>query len=107
MRRPCVDVLYSEGCPNHEPACALVERIAAELQVQPAIRLGEVRDAEAALELRFLGSPTIRVEGCDVEPGADQRRDFVFACRVYRGEHGSRGQPNETWVRAALAGAAE
>jgi hypothetical protein len=40
-------------------------------------------------------------------PGADQRRDFVFACRVYRGERGSAGQPDEAWIRAALAEAAE
>ncbi len=107
MRHPRVDVLYFEGCPNHRPARALVERIAAKLRVEPEIRLVEVPDADAALELRFLGSPTIRVDGRDVEPGADRRRDFVFACRVYRGERGFTGQPDETWIREALAEAAQ
>ncbi len=98
-----VDVLYFAGCPNHEPARALVEQIAAELKLQPQIRLIEVPDAEAALELRFLGSPTIRVDGRDVEPGADRRHDFAFSCRIYRGEGGLAGQPDEAWIRAALA----
>ena len=63
----------------------------------------EVRDPDAATQLRFLGSPTVRVGGRDVEPGADARNDFVFSCRVYRGERGLSGQPAEDWIRSALA----
>jgi hypothetical protein len=107
VRQPGVDVLYFEGCPNHGPARALVERIAAELRVEPEIRLVEVPDPDAALELRFLGSPTIRVDGREVEPGADRRRDFVLSCRVYPGERGFAGQPDEAWIRKALAEAAQ
>jgi hypothetical protein len=106
VTRPQVVILYFEGCPNHEPARALVERVASELRVEPAIQLVEVADAASAAELRFLGSPTVRVEGCDVEPGADERDEFVMACRVYRTERGLAGQPEEAWIRDALAGAA-
>lgn len=106
MRQPRVDVLYFEGCPNHELARAIVERVAADLSVAAEIDLVEVPDAEAALEMRFLGSPTIRVDGRDVEPGADERENFVFACRVYRAERGFAGQPDEAWIRRALAEAA-
>lgn len=53
--------------------------------------------------MRFLGSPTVRVNGRDVEPGAEERTDYVLACRVYRGEAGFSGQPDERWVREALA----
>jgi hypothetical protein len=106
MTRPQVEILYFDGCPNHEPARALIERVAAELRVEPAIQLVEVVDSDSAAELRFLGSPTIRVEGRDVEPGADVRYEFVLSCRVYRIERGLAGQPDEAWIRAALAGAA-
>ncbi len=82
MSRPRVEILYFAGCPNHEAARALVERVAADLEVQPDIDLVEVPDADAATRLRFLGSPTVRVNGRDVEPGAEERGDFVFACRV-------------------------
>ena len=81
-----VEILYFDGCPNHEPARALVERVAA--------------------ELRFLGSPTVRVDGRDVEPGAAARHEFVLSCRVYRTEQGLAGQPDEAWIREALTGAA-
>jgi hypothetical protein len=103
MRRPRVEILYFEGCPNHAPARALVERVASELRIVPEINVVEVPDAEAAPQLRFLGSPTVRVDGRDVEPGAEARGDFVFACRMYRTERGFSGQPDAGWIRDALA----
>ncbi len=106
MRRPRVEILYFDGCPNHEAARALIERVAAELQVEPEIDLVEVPDADAAAQLRFLGSPTVRVNGHDVEPGAEERGDFVFSCRIYRSERGLSGQPEAGWVRKALREAA-
>ncbi len=63
MSQPRVEILYFEGCPNHEPARALVERLATQLRIEPEIRLVEVADPEAAVALRFLGSPTVRVDG--------------------------------------------
>jgi hypothetical protein len=106
MRQPRVEILYFDGCPNHEAARGLVERVARELQVEPQIDVVQVTDATAAARLQFLGSPTVRVDGRDIEPGADERRDFVFSCRVYRSERGFTGQPDARWVREALSKAA-
>jgi hypothetical protein len=63
----------------------------------------EVHDAEAAQRLRFLGSPSVRVDGRDVEPGAEARTDYDLSCRVYRRESWFSGQPEERWARDALA----
>jgi hypothetical protein len=106
MRQPRVEILYFDGCPNHEAARGLVERVARELQVEPQIDGVQVPDATAAARLQFLGSPTVRVDGRDIEPGADERGDFVFSCRVYRSERGFSGQPDARWVREALSKAA-
>ena len=105
MRRPRIEILYFDGCPNHEPARALVEQVAAELGLQPEIELVEVADAETATRVRFLGSLSVRVDGRDVEPGADERSDFVLSCRVYRSERGLVGQPKAVWIRHALSAA--
>jgi hypothetical protein len=99
---PRVEIFYVEGCPNHHRTHALVERVAAELRIEPEVELIEVRDADAAVELRFPGSPTVRVNGRDVEPGGSEWRDFVVSCRVYPGEGGFAGQPDEARIRAAL-----
>jgi hypothetical protein len=106
MTRPQVEILYFEGCPNHAAVRALVERIATELQINPAINDVEVADPDAAVRLHFLGSPSVRVNGRDVEPGADERSDYVLSCRVYCSERGLSGQPEERWVRESLTEAA-
>jgi hypothetical protein len=40
---PLVELLYFDGCPNHQPAVALVERLCLELGVEPELRLVNVR----------------------------------------------------------------
>ena len=103
MNRPLVEILYFDGCPNYEGARELVERVSRELGVEPELRLVNVPDEEAARRLRFLGSPTIRVGGSDVEPHAEERDEYVLSCRVYRTVRGFAGHPDERWVRDALA----
>jgi len=105
-RRPLVEILYFDGCPNHEPAVALVERIDRELGTRAEVRLVNVPDREAANRLRFLGSPTVRVDGVDVDPRTQERNDYALSCRIFTTEHGPAGQPEERWVREALATAA-
>lgn len=104
---PLVEILYFDGCPNHEPAFALVERLGRELGIGPRVELVNVPDQEAAQRLRFLGSPTIRVAGLDVDPRTEERDDYALSCRVFRTEAGIVGQPDERWVRAALIRARE
>ncbi len=65
-----LEILYFQGCPHYESAQTLVEHVSDELGLSPEIRLVNVSDVDAAERLRFLGSPTIRVDGHDVEPGA-------------------------------------
>jgi hypothetical protein len=106
LRRPLVELLYFEGCPNHEATRVVVEQVAAELQVEPELTIVRVSDPEAAAEHRFLGSPTVRVDGRDVEPGAEERGEFVLSCRVYRTAQGLSAQPDADWIRDALRRAA-
>jgi len=98
-----VEILSFEGCPNRERARALVERVADELRLAAEVRLVDVDDAEDAQRLGFFGSPTIRVDGRDVEPHAVERTDFALSCRIYHTTRGMGGLPDEAWVRAALA----
>jgi hypothetical protein len=98
-----VEVLVVEGCPNREAALKLVEQVAVEEAVALDMSLVEVTSPEDAAARRFLGSPSIRVNGHDVEPGADDRQTFMLACRVYRTDRGLSNLPARAWVRAALA----
>jgi hypothetical protein len=93
----------TDGCPNYQATRELVERVTAELALSPEIRLVAVSDGDAAERLHFLGSPTVRVDGNDIETGADAGDQFRFACRVYRTASGPGGQPDERWPRDALS----
>jgi hypothetical protein len=101
-RQPLVEILSFAGCANYQSAIALVERVSAEVGLDPEIRVLDVADQEAAQRLRFLGSPTIRVGGRDVDPHTEERSDYALSCRVFRTEAGIAGQPDERWVREAL-----
>jgi hypothetical protein len=100
---PCVEILTFDGCPNRSGAVALVDRVLSETGIAASVEVVDVSDPEMAAALRFLGSPTIRVDGQDVEPGAAERRGFALACRVYRTEAGLQGQPDARWLAGALA----
>ena len=101
-----VEVLSFAGCPNDGPARQTVQRLLDELELEAEVRAVDVPDLEAAEHLRFLGSPTVRVNGRDVEPGADERSGYTFACRIFQTERGLTGQPDEAWIRDALVRAA-
>lgn len=102
MSGPLVEVLTFAGCPHAEPALELVRRVVDETGVSATVRRVDVPDAGAATAQRFLGSPTIRVNGRDIEPGVGERNEYVLSCRVYRTDKGLRGEPDERWLRDAL-----
>ncbi len=97
-----IEVLYFTGCPNYEPALNRVKNILRRECLQEEIASIEVQDEAAAKRLKFLGSPTIRVNGLDIEPEARTRQDAGFACRRYPG-----GLPSEEMIQRALKEAME
>jgi hypothetical protein len=100
--RPVVEVLYVRDCPHYLGTLALVERVRAELGIHTELRTSLIVDQAAADQARFPGSPTVRVNGHDVEPGSELVTEYVVGCRLYRLEHRFAGQPEERWIREAL-----
>ena len=74
-----IELLHWEGCPSTDEARQLLEEVAG-----PAaeIELREVKTQEEAEALRFPGSPTIRVDGVDVDPVGARSRP-ALNCRIY------------------------
>ena len=97
---PTMELLYLVDCPGYLQLRPSVEQLAAESGA--TLRLRRVESPEAAERERFLGSPTVRVNGTDVDPTAPPRTDFGLKCRIYRTEGGSSPLPPERWIRAAL-----
>ncbi len=95
-----IDILFFEGCPNHVTAVRQAREVVRALGVDAEIRELEVKDPDDAARLHFLGSPTIQVDGRDIDPAAQGRSDYSFSCRLY-GRSGM--PPREMLGRALLA----
>lgn len=99
-----VEILYFDGCPNHRP---LVARVLARLRaagIDAELASRRVESEQEARELRFLGSPTVRIDGRDVEPEAATRSDYGLKCRLYRSAGEVSGQPSDQLIVAAARG---
>jgi hypothetical protein len=92
-----IEVLYFDGCPNYSPAVDRLRTVLAGEGLQVGVIEIEVRDDSAARELKFFGSPTIRVNGLDIEASSRQVSATGLACRCYPG-----GLPSEEMIRAAV-----
>ena len=104
--RPLIEVLYVQDCPHYRETLALVDRVRGELGIDAELRTTLVVDQAAADQARFPGSPTVRVDGRDVEPGSEPATEYLVGCRLYRLEYRFAGQPEERWIREALQRAA-
>lgn len=99
-----IELLHFAGCPSYERLLPRLRELVAEAGGDPdAIELLAVETIEAAEELRFLGSPTVRVDSRDVDPTAADRDDFGLKCRIYRSENGQSATPPDAWISAALS----
>jgi hypothetical protein len=78
-----IELLYWEGCPSHPEALELLERVLAERGIDDGVEVREVVTQEQAEAERFPGSPTIRIEGRDIDPEGAQARP-ALTCRIYR-----------------------
>ena len=99
---PRLELLWWEGCPSTAEALAILREEAARLELDPdAIELREVGTTEAAEDEGFVGSPTIRVDGTDVQPPRDE--PVGLTCRVYRLRDGRVSPvPDRADVREAI-----
>ncbi|MDF1501238.1 MAG: hypothetical protein P1P76_12295, partial [Anaerolineales bacterium] len=60
------DILYFEDCPSWQAAEGLLERVIERLDLAVGINLVQVETDEEAQEQRFVGSPSIRLDGKDL-----------------------------------------
>jgi proline dehydrogenase len=99
-----IELLVTPDCPHAGRARTVIERIAAEEGIPVRVRTIIVRSLADAESTDFRGSPSIRVDGRDVDP-APATLPVNLGCRVYRGADGSpEGVPTESRIRAALRG---
>lgn len=78
-----IELYFWEGCPSYPEAKDLLEQVLADHGLDATVEMREVRTHAEAAELRFPGSPTIRIDGRDVDPVGAQAAP-ALTCRIYR-----------------------
>jgi hypothetical protein len=97
-----VELLGFDDCPNRGVA---LERLRSALdaeQVTAVVTAVDVADPALAHELRFLGSPSVRINGVDIEPSARSAVEFGLMCRTYKTAAGVEGAPSIEMLRIAI-----
>ncbi|MGB2604145.1 MAG: hypothetical protein WBC78_11165 [Candidatus Sulfotelmatobacter sp.] len=76
-----IEVLFVPGCPNHAPAVERLRKVLRSEAIIASIQEIAVKDEVMARLLKFPGSPTVRVNGRDVE--SKLQWSYGLACRLY------------------------
>ncbi len=81
-----VELLYYPDCPSHERALELVREALALEDIDAPVNVIRVETDEEAERYRFIGSPTIRFNGIEVDPAP--HLPYRLTCRTFRREDG-------------------
>jgi hypothetical protein len=84
-RKDSVDIqfLYWDECPSHERALEILQDVLETEDVPATVSILQIETDEDAETMRFPGSPTIRVNGADIQP-TDEEDVVGLTCRAYQ-----------------------
>ena len=100
-----IELLYVADCPNRQPTIEVVQEVLREQGLPPDIIEIEISDAALATALSFPGSPTVRVDGKDVETSVNLFPSYGVSCRTYLVDGRFEGTPRREWIRNAILAA--
>ena len=97
-----IELLYFEACPHWLITKEMTEEVLAEKGIDAEIEMVLIESAGDARDRSFIGSPSLRVNGKDVEPG-ELPVGFNLECRLYWIGGRPEGAPRREWIEAAVA----
>lgn len=96
-----IEFLYFDGCPNYGEAHEVLKNLLRKEGVSDPIEVIHIKDEGQAREHGFLGSPSIRIDGKDIEE--DRRGDSaLYGCRLYPSNSENQGLPPESMIVGAI-----
>ena len=98
-----IEFLYWEDCPSHGPAWERLQAILNEKRLKAEVTRIEIRTDEDAKHWNFCGSPTILINGRDIDPKGAQAQRIGLNCRIYHTPDGRvTPMPSEEMIRKAI-----
>ena len=81
-----ITVLYCDDCPSLNPSLERLQEVLNEEKIEEEILLKKVASKEEATKLKFTGSPTILINGIDIDR-PDKNSYFALNCRAFKKEN--------------------
>lgn len=93
-----IELLYFEDCPSYKHVWSDLLEVVTDNKLNVVIRPINIDSFEKANSLNFAGSPSIHVNGVDLE---NYRGEGVMACRVYN-ENANKGYPSKALLEKRI-----
>ncbi len=98
-----IQLLYFKECPNYKTAYANLIEALSKLKINDyEIEMIEIKNDEDAIKYKFPGSPTIRIDGNDIDLTYKDEGNYILACRVYKFEGKFYGAPPKEMIEISL-----
>lgn len=98
-----IELLYFDGCPSWQTALENLKVALQQEDISEPITMLEIKDDEQAAQEKFLGSPSIRINGRDL--WFENRENYSLSCRVYGTPAGVKGYPTVDMLRSRIKSA--
>lgn len=95
-----IELLYFDGCPSWQNALDNLKSVLHEEGITESVNVLEIMNDEQAQKEKFLGSPSIRIDGNDL--WFEQRENYSLSCRVYATPEGVKGWPTDEMLRSKI-----
>ena len=99
MNAPRIELIYFTGCPNVEAARDALRQALSHVGLVADWQEWERSDPDSPERIRGYGSPTVLVNGHDVDPSSSDPE----CCRIYEDDSGLRRTPDPQRIRSAIA----
>ncbi len=96
-----IELLYIKDCPNFRKVRRLIHDTVGSLGIKISLRKIEIESEDDSKKYSFPGSPTIRINGEDVEP--ETASATALTCRIY---NNGTGLPDREILKCKIAKAA-
>ena len=97
-----IELFYFDGCPNHERALEIIKQALLDCDLKADIKRVNIKDEQDATAKRFLGSPSVRIDGRDLEMVDELNVTYFMRCRRYRDGEKIIGYPPKQLVMDML-----
>lgn len=103
-----IQLLYFPECPSYKEAALRVRKVLDDENIFADIELISINSEADVMKWYFFGSPTILIDGVDIDSETIKNQTPALTCRIYQWEDGRHSPlPSEQMIRSAVKKASE